>query len=224
METESNAIPFHRLDGGIWNYEDIHKKFNKCIVLAQIINGETKTECPMLFTGIGADGVQLRSTFQSPDMLFSKFVAKLVAERPQAGLINSSIFRRPFLYEYSPARQWRRGVCEDNSIIRDVLGQSYSIFKFEVPHWEDFFKPTYPKVEVAVKELLEKKRKHYALDNTISILRGNKRLVLLKKFIPFLSINNGMFFKIPSSANILKRETEYYEHLFKQTFGSNLTF
>lgn len=220
METVSKGIDFLKLDGGIWNYEDIHKKFNKCVVLVEINN----EECTRYFTGLGSDHVQVRSDYNSDDITIHRSKIKLVEERPETGLINSSEYKRPFLYEYSPARQWRRGVCEDNSIIRDVLGQPWPTYKFNVPSFMEFFRPKYPSIEQAVKELLEKKRKHYALDSSISILRGNKRLVLLKRFIPFLSINNGMFFKIPSSTELLQRETDYYEHLFKQTFGSNLSF
>lgn len=205
------------LDGGIHTDEDFHRKFKSTIVYARP-NKLTEEPCPIFIRHVEDDRVFYQTGWNSSTYEAYTSDFDILSLRPRSGIYNHVESNRPFHVQQIPARQWRIGWCEENISVCSVKQQAFSPYNVNLEGLKCFFEPVYPSIPDAVKLLINGSHKHVAINSSVSILKGNSRFVVLKDFIPFMTISNGMFFKVPPSDQILKKDYQLYADLLRDFF------
>lgn len=133
------------------------------------------------------------------------------AFRPEPGIYNLQQF--PVSVTHLPFRQWHFGCTSESISIKRLSGQHWNL----ATHlYENLFNPTYPTLGDAVELLKAKKKKHIAVSPYVSLLASGAktdRFVILYKFVPIASINNGMWFPSPAARPLEKIALEYKDVL-----------
>lgn len=209
-------ISLDSVDNGAHNPVDLGKKF-----VGTIVYGAKDANSPLkafYIKNISANGnMYIIEEYNkiSHEVSITRFQLEL--EKPPLGLINGDA--RVWRVSYFPERQWKRGWCNENTIVENINGDQMPPTKISLDTATKMFTPVYSSFEQAVTDVMTFKRKHLAINQSISVMRGKNRLLLLRNFIPFLSIHPGMFMEI-SPANVgLKKECDYYAALFRSSFG-----
>lgn len=134
--------------------------------------------------------------------------------RPEPGIYNFQD-RYPVMVTHTSFRQWHFGVTPETIRIQRLNNtaqdHNYTIL-------DSCFNAVYPTIGNAVEDLKKGKRKHIAISPKVSILASGStldRFVLLYKFLPLATINNGMWFPSQSGKSLEKIANEYKQVLME---------
>ena len=201
------------LDGGIHSQDDLQRKFKGTIIYgAPSVNDAPR---PLYIRDISGDSVYCYEGWKDSYQTSHVFEFCLDQSRPMPGIYNYLHAKRPVKVEYIPERQWKVGWCQENIVVKHVRDVNVNIWNMPLSSTKDIYVPWYPSIPEAIELLKAQKFRHLAINSSVSILRANTnnkgfKIIVLKNFIPFMTISNGMLFRIPPVDSMLVKDYKEY--------------
>ena len=201
------------LDGGIHSQDDLQRKFKGTIVYGA--RSETEESRPLYIKEISGGVVYSYEGWKDHYTSSNTNEFCIDHSRPSPGIYNYLHSKRPIKVEYIPERQWKVGWCQENIAVKHVRDVHVNIWNMPLASVKDIYVPWYPTIPEAIELLKAYKFRHLAINSSVSILRANTsnkgfKIIVLKNFIPFMTISNGMLFRIPPVDSMLVKDYKEY--------------